>query len=154
LPSPSPLLSWGMGLGSEVVALSTESMNCLSRVPPRKTSFSQPEEHFSRFDDEQYALRYLTKPRRARHHMRWSLGEEGDMNFFDFMRRFVREFPQTKDSILGRLQFTEAALRARLGGLPSIPVDEGCRLTPRRLDFTLTLVMKRAALLRRALEND
>jgi hypothetical protein len=117
-------------------------------------SYEQPEEHFSRFDDEQYALRYLTKPRRARHHMRWSLDEQGDMNFFDFMRRFVREFPQTKDSILGRLQFTEAALRARLGGLPSIPVDEGCRLTPRRLDFTLTLVMKRAALLRRALEND
>ena len=117
-------------------------------------SYEQPEEHFSRFDNEQYTLRHLTRPRQARHHMRWSLDEQGDMNFFDFMRRFVREFPETKDSIRGRLQFTEADLRTRLGGLPSIPVDEGCRLTERRLNFTLMLVMKRAAMLRRALEND
>ena len=40
-------------------------------------SYEQPEEYFSRFDDEEYALRYLRKPRRARHHMRWSLDEAG-----------------------------------------------------------------------------
>jgi hypothetical protein len=117
-------------------------------------SYERPEDHFSKFDDEQYVLRYLKKPRRARHHMRWSLDDGGNMNFFDFMRRFTREFPETRNSILGRLQFTEADLRARLGGLPSIPVDEGCRLTERRLDFTLKLVMKRTELLRRALEED
>ena len=116
-------------------------------------SYEQPEEHFSRFEDEQYTLRYLTKPRRARHHMHWSLEDQSDMNFFDFMRKLVREFPQTRESIVSRLQFSEADLRARLGGLPSVPVAEGWRLTPRRLDFTLSLIMKRAALLRGAVEK-
>lgn len=116
-------------------------------------SYEQPEEHFARFDDESHARRYLTKPRKARHHMRWSLDEQGDMNFFDFMRRFVREFPQTRDSIARRLEFTEADLRARLGVLTEIPVSEGSRLTPRRLDFTLALIMQRVSLLKSALEN-
>ena len=80
-------------------------------------------------------------------------GRSGNLNFFDFMRKFVREFPQTKDSILRRLEFDEGDLRARLDDLPLIPVDDGWRLTTRRLDFTLKLVMKRAALLRSALEN-
>lgn len=116
-------------------------------------SYEQPEEHFARFDDESYARRYLTKARRARHHMRWSLDEQDDMNFFDFMRRFVREFPETRDSIASRLEFTEADLRARLSGLTSIPVAEGWSLTPQRLDFTLALVMRRVSLLKIALEN-
>lgn len=116
-------------------------------------SYERLEEQFSRFDDEEYTRRYLTKARRARHHMRWSLDEQEDMNFFDFMRRFVREYPQTKDSILRRLQFTEADLRAKIGGLPSIPVAERWRLTPARLNFTLAMVMKRASLLRSALES-
>jgi hypothetical protein len=116
-------------------------------------SYEQTEEHFPRFDDAMYARRYLTKPRRARHHMRWSLDEQDDMNFFDFMRRFVREFPETRDSILSRLRFTEADLRTRLDGLPSIRVDDGCRLTERRLSFTLAMLMRRAAMLRLAVEQ-
>lgn len=116
-------------------------------------SYEQPEEHFTKFDDENYALRYLARPRKARHHMRWSLEEQGDMSFFDFMGRFVREFPQTRDSIASRLEFTEDDLRARLVGLTSIPVGEGWRLTPQRLDFTLALIMQRVSLLKSALEN-
>ena len=85
--------------------------------------------------------------------MRWSLEEQGDMNFFDFMRRFAGEFPQTRDAIAGCLEFTEADLRARLGVLTSIPVGEGWRLTPQRLYFTLALIMRRVSLLKSALEN-
>jgi|WetSurMetagenome_2_1015567.scaffolds.fasta_scaffold19288_2 hypothetical protein len=116
-------------------------------------SYEQPEEHFDRFDDEKYALRYLTKARRAKHHMRWSLEEKGNLNFYDFMRRFVREYPHTKEAVLQRLQFTEGNLRARLDGLPTITVNEGCRLTQRRLDFTLKLILKRTALLKSAMEK-
>jgi hypothetical protein len=66
-------------------------------------SYEQPEEHFARFDDEEYAKRYLENARKARHHMRWSLDDQGDMNFFDFMRRFVLEFPETRESVASRL---------------------------------------------------
>jgi hypothetical protein len=116
-------------------------------------SWEQPEKNFAKFDDEGHCRRYLTKPSKARHHMRWSLADRSDMNFFDFMRRFAREFPQTRDSIMRRLQFSEADLRARLSGLPSMPVSEEWRLTPRRLDFTLSLIMRRAEMLKAALEN-
>ncbi|KKM16237.1 hypothetical protein LCGC14_1687870, partial [marine sediment metagenome] len=71
-------------------------------------SYEQPEEHFHKFEDAGYARRYLTRVRRARHHMRWSLEDQADMNFFDFMQRFVRQFPETRDSVIGRLKFAEA----------------------------------------------
>jgi hypothetical protein len=116
-------------------------------------SYEQPEEHFPRFDDDQYARLYLTRPRWAKHHMQWSLDEAGNLNFFQFMQKFAREFPHAKDSILNKLQFNESDLRARLEGLLSIPVPDEWRLTPRRLDFTLGLVMKRAELLKRAMET-
>jgi hypothetical protein len=116
-------------------------------------SYEQPEEHFARYNDERYALRYLKKARRAKHHMRWSLEEKGNLNFYDFMRRFVQEYPHTKEAVLRRLQYTEEDLRARLGGLQAIPVNEGCRLTPQRLDFTLKLVMMRTSLLKGAMEK-
>ena len=116
-------------------------------------SYEQLENNFFKFNDEEYLVRYLTRARRARHHMQWSLDDTGDMNFFDFMRKFVREFPQTKGLILGKLQFNESDLRARLDGLPGIPVGGEWRLTPQRLDFTLKLVMKRVSLLKEALEN-
>jgi hypothetical protein len=116
-------------------------------------SYEHPEEHFARFEDSNQVMRYLKKARRAKHHMRWSLDDHDNMNFFDFMRRFVREYPETRETIACRLEFTEADLRARLEPLTEIPVGEGRSLTPRRLDFTLKMIMRRVSLLRIALEN-
>ncbi len=114
-------------------------------------SYEQPEEHFARFDNEQYATRYLTHPQKARHHMRWSLDDCGNMNFFDFMCRFVSEYPKTKASIVRMLQFTYDDLRDCLEPLTDIVIDERSRLTKPRLDFTLKLIMRRTTLLREAM---
>lgn len=116
-------------------------------------SYEQREDHFEKFDDEQYTMRYLTRRRKARHHMRWSLEDLDHVNFFEFMRRFVSEYPGTRASIMPLLEFTEADLRVRLEPLATMDVEEAARLTPRRLDFTLKLIMKRTELLRDALDR-
>jgi hypothetical protein len=116
-------------------------------------SYEQPEEHFRRFEDDQYVRKYLTRPDRARHHMRWDLTGAGPLNFFDFMRRFVSAYPESRATVLEGLGFTEESLRARLGPLVAIKVNEASRLTQCRLDFTLKLIMKRAELLRDAMEK-
>ena len=134
----------------------------LYRVPVRfapaydngtSLAYEQPEEHFARFDVEQYAQVYLKRPKKARHHMKWSLQDEKPLNFYDFMRRYVQEYPYVRQDILSRLDFTEGDMRDRVTGLLSIPVGAEARLTERRLDFTLALVMKRKELLLRALES-
>ncbi len=114
-------------------------------------SYERPEEHFEKFEDEAYVRRYLTRPSKARHHMRWSLEDQQNMNFFEFMRRFVGDFPETKAITAGLLEFTEDQLRLQLDPLPGIVADETAHLTPSRLDFTVKLIMKRTALLKEAI---
>ena len=78
------------------------------------------------------------------------------------MGRVLNEFAvpsSARPGIVARLWHRQGKRRragsptCRLDGLPSIPVDDGCRLTQRRLAFTLALVMKRAAMLRLAVEK-
>ena len=116
-------------------------------------SYEQPEEYFPRFEDDLYARQYLTRPKRARHHMQWDLKDAGPLNFFDFMRRFVSTYPETRAGVLQGLGFTEESLRARLGPLVALEVDGASRLTQPRLDFTLKLIMKRVEFLQDALEK-
>ena len=117
-------------------------------------SWEQPEENFAKFNDRAYLLRYLTRPQKARHHMSWSLDTlDENINFFDFMRRFVSEYPETKELIMSKLQFTEDDIRNRIEPLAAIPAAAESGLTQKRLEFTLRLVMERTALLRDALEK-
>jgi hypothetical protein len=81
------------------------------------------------------------------------LAGAGPLNFFDFMRRFVSTYPETRSAVLQGLGFTGDSLRARLEPLVAIKVDDASRLTQRRLDFTLKLIMKRVELLRDAMEE-
>ena len=86
--------------------------------------------------------------------MSWSLDTlQENINFFDFMRRFVSEYPETKDSIMSKLQFTENDIRNRIEPLTAIPAAAESGLTEKRLEFTLRLVMERTALLRNALDD-
>ena len=116
-------------------------------------SYEQPEKNFGLFDKEQHVVRYLTRSKKARHHMKWSLEDQDDMHFFDFMKRFVSTYPETREMIMGMLGFTKDDLLSRLEPLVSIEVEERSRLTRRRFDFTLTLIMKRTELLLDALEK-
>jgi len=74
------------------------------------------------------------------------------MNFFDFMRRFLEFYPQTRSTIEKLLRFTREDIESRLRALPQIPVAPMWRLTEQRLDFTIRLVMKRKELLERSIE--
>jgi hypothetical protein len=108
----------------------------------------QVEKNFYKFENETYCLNYLNN---GKHHMKWSLEEPKDMNFFEFMVRYVREYPETREDILIRLNFTENELRKRLFPLTQITVDEECRLTQSRLDLILSMTMKRKELLKQAI---
>jgi hypothetical protein len=117
-------------------------------------AWGESEEKFANFDDKNYLMRYLTRPQKAKHHMSWSLDTLGEnINFFDFMRRFVAEYSETKELILSKLQFTENDIRERIEPLAAIPRAADSGLTKNRLEFTLRLVMERTALLKDALDK-
>ncbi len=59
------------------------------------------EKNIDRYIDEKRLEKYLTNPCRARHHMKWSLEEQDFQNFYDFMQKFVLEFPDSK-AIIGK----------------------------------------------------
>ncbi|NCU32990.1 MAG: hypothetical protein EOM23_08690, partial [Candidatus Moranbacteria bacterium] len=62
--------------------------------------YEQIEANLGKFEDDAYLMRYITKPGKARHHMRWSLTDNTPLNFFDFMIKFMQRFPETHDTVL------------------------------------------------------
>ena len=110
------------------------------------------EEKFYLFDDENYVKTYLKRPRRAKHHMKWSLDDDRHLNFFDFMAKFVEQFPQTGDIISNLLRFTRHEAEIILEDLVDSVDDSRYCLTLERLNFTLDLVMKRKEILKSTLK--
>jgi len=109
------------------------------------------EKNFYKFDDSQYLHRYLTKKGKARHHMKWRYPEVEPSNFFDFMKRFVEEFPESKDTILKCLDFSHHKIEKKLTGLVPMVSDEKCKLTEKRLKFFVKLITIRANILKEIL---
>ena len=115
------------------------------------------EERFYKFQDPGYRSRYLTRitgsnrPRGALHHMKWSLEDQTPMNFYAFMCKMAHEYPYTKQVMLGHLQFDQAEVKTAFDGLAGLVDDSNCRLTERRLEFTIGLIMDRRRLLLEAL---
>lgn len=109
------------------------------------------EQNFDKFADAAYVNRYLTKPKRARHHMRWSLNEPEDINFYDFMARFLDKYPEARCYLKKALAFNRVDIQDRLHPLTQIVVPEEYRLTPRRLGFTMDMLMRRKELLEKAI---
>ncbi len=114
-------------------------------------SYEILEPNFKKFADPAYTLRYLTNPNKAKHHMRWSLEEPDDVNFFQFMGRFLKQFPDERGCIEQILGFTRDELEDRLFGLTRIETPEFYRLTPQRLEFTIDMIMKRKELMEKAI---
>ena len=111
------------------------------------------EKDFVKYQDGNRLNRYLTHPQRARHHMKWSLNEREPINFYEFVRKFVVQFPKAKPIMERHLSFSREQAKETLVPLPEMVADKRCRLTRKRLDFMLDLIFKRKKLLGETLEQ-
>ena len=109
------------------------------------------ERNIDKYIDEKRREKYLTNPRRARHHMKWSLDEKEDYNFYDFMKKFVLEFPDTKPIIGKHLNFSRSQVEEILTSLTIAISDSEYCLSQKRLDFIIEFIFRRKQLLEKAL---
>ncbi len=123
---PSPAFDNGTALGYEIL-----------------------EEKLDEFDDAKLK-RYLMH-KKAKHHMKWSLDEEEQLNFYEFIKKFIIEFPQTKPIIARRLSFSYHQIEEVLLPLVEAVSDPEYKLTRKRLDFVLKLIFERKRILEETL---
>ena len=102
------------------------------------------------FDDNRLE-RYLTH-RYARHHMKWSLDEGKQLDFYEFMKKFAIDFPQVKLVMANHLSFTYEQVEEVLAPLVDAISDPMYKLTQKRLDFVLKMIFGRKRLLEEILE--
>jgi hypothetical protein len=109
------------------------------------------EKNIDKYNDIAVQEGYLTNPKRARHHMKWSLDEQETLNFFDFMQKFVLEFPETKPIISEHLNFSRAQVEEVIRPLVPAVSDTTYCLSRKRLHFITELIFRRKELLKKAL---
>ncbi|MBN1974073.1 MAG: hypothetical protein JW787_10575 [Sedimentisphaerales bacterium] len=109
------------------------------------------EENIDKYKDEKLFEKYLTNPRHARHHMKWSLDQLDVINFYEFMKKFVLEFKDSKDIICKHLRFERSQVEEVMNPLVSAVTDNTYSLTQKRLHFIMELIFKRKKLLEKAL---
>jgi len=109
------------------------------------------EKNIDKYSDPAVQEGYLTNPKRARHHMKWSLKEQETLNFFDFMQKFVLEFPETKPIISEHLSFSRAQVEEVINPLVPAVADTTYCLSWKRLHFIIELIFRRKELLEKAL---
>ena len=109
------------------------------------------ERSIDKYTDEKRREKYLTNPRYARHHMKWSLDAQGDCNFYDFMKKLVLEFPDTKPIIGRHLDFSQSQIEEILILLATAVSDAKYCLSQKRLDFIIEFIFRRKKLLEKAL---
>jgi hypothetical protein len=83
--------------------------------------------------------------------MKWSLDEQETLNFFDFMQKFVLEFPETKPIISEHLNFSRAQVEEVIRPLVPAVSDTTYCLSRKRLHFITELIFRRKELLKKAL---
>jgi hypothetical protein len=109
------------------------------------------EQNIDKYEDTNRLERYL-KGKKAKHHMKWSLDEKGQLNFYEFMSKFTMAFPQIKPIIAKHLSFTYQQVEEVLAPLvEAISVPE-YKLTRKRLEFVLKLIFERKRILEETLE--
>lgn len=113
--------------------------------------YSVQEENFDKYQQEMKLKAHLGNPKRAKHHMKWSLEDDSPLNFYEFMARFALKYPETRDIILKHLCFERTEIEEILTPLCSIVVDTKYALTPQRLEFMLDMIFRRKELLEKAL---
>ncbi len=109
------------------------------------------EQNIDKYEDTNKLERYLTG-RYAKHHMKWSLDEGKQFNFYDFMKKFAIEFPQVKPIMANHLSFTYVQVEEVLAPLVEAVSDPEYKLTWKRLDFVLKLIFERKRILEETLE--
>ncbi len=109
------------------------------------------EQNIDRYEDADRLKCYLTG-KKAKHHMKWSLDEEGRLTFYEFMKKFTMAFPEIKPTIANHLSFTYEQVEEALAPLVEAVSDPKCKLTRKRLDFVLKLIFNRKRILEEILE--
>ena len=109
------------------------------------------EQNIDKYEDTNRLERYLTG-RNAKHHMKWSLDEEGQLNFYEFMKKFTIAFPQIRPIIAQHLSFTYQQVEEVLAPLVEAISDPVYKLTRKRLDFILKMIFGRKRILEEKLE--
>jgi len=109
------------------------------------------EANLEKYRDEERLQAYLTNPRHAHHHMKWSLEKPEPVNFHDFMRKFVERFPDSLNIIMSYLTFTRSQVEEVTDPLVDAISGSEYSLNRKRLDFMRELIFRRKELLERTL---
>ena len=109
------------------------------------------EKNLHKFNNNDKLKKYL-KNRRAKHHMKWSLEDDQELNFYEFMKKITIVFPETKSIIANHLSFTFQQVEEVLSPLVGAVTDPMYKLTQDRLDFVLKLIFRRKEILEETLE--
>jgi hypothetical protein len=109
------------------------------------------EQNIDKYRGEKKLDNYLTNANKARHHMRWSLDENESLNFYDFMRKFVLEFPDTMPIIRKHLDFNRSQVEEVMNPLVVAVSDDVHHLSRKRLYFMIELIFRRKQLLEKVL---
>ena len=146
--------NWGLILKGARPTPTKEVKPCFSPAFDNGTALGYEiiEKNIDRYTDEKRIEKYLTNPRHARHHMKWSLDEQEELNFYDFMKKFVLEFPDTK-SIIGKLlNFDALQVEELINPLVTAVTDPVYRLSQERFNLIKKFIFRRKELLKKALE--
>ncbi len=145
--------NWGLILKDARLNPKEGGIRYLSPAFDNSTALSYEilEHKIDNFNDTDKLERYL-KGKKARHHMKWSLGLIKQLNFYEFMKIFTIDEPQIKPIIAQHLSFTYQQVEEVLAPLvEAISVPE-YKLTRKRLDFVLKLIFERKRILEEVLE--
>lgn len=108
------------------------------------------EDNIHKYDDTSRLERYLTN-RHARHHMKWSLNQDQDIRFYEFVKKFTVEFPETMAIMAKCLDFTYQQVEDALSPLVGAVSNAEYKLTSKRLEFILKLIFGRKRILEETL---
>jgi hypothetical protein len=97
-------------------------------------------------------LEHYLKGKKARHHMKWSLDEDRQPNFYEFMKKSTIAFPRIQPIIARHLSFTYEQVEEVLAPLVEAISDPKYKLTRKRLDFVLKMIFERKRILEETLE--
>ncbi len=109
------------------------------------------EQDIGKYEDTNKLERYLTG-RYAKHHMKWSLDENEQLDFYKFMKKFSMAFPNIIPIIAQHLNFTYQNVEEVLAPLVEAVSNPVYKLTKERLDFILKLIFRRKRILEEVLE--
>lgn len=145
--------NWGLVLKGARPKPTRKATPCFSPAFDNGTAlgYEVVEKNIDKYIDEKWLEKYLINPRRARHHMKWSLDEQEDFNFYDFMKKFVLEFPDTKSIIEKHLSFSRAQVEEILSPLITAVSDMKYCISQKRLRFIIEFIFRRKELLEKAL---